>query len=41
MGMYEWWDVCRILKPGITWEEFEVKWTEFQALKAQHQAMNA
>lgn len=29
----EWWDVVRELKPGITWEQFEIKWAEFSALK--------
>ena len=24
----EWWDVCRKLKPKLTWEEYEVLWVK-------------
>lgn len=29
----EWWDVARILKPTLTWEQFEELWEEFQRRK--------
>lgn len=25
---FEWWDVCRQVKPDLTWEEFEKLWDE-------------
>lgn len=33
MGKYEWWDVCRSLRPDLTWQEFERMWDEFVVLK--------
>jgi hypothetical protein len=32
----EWWDISRILKPGMTWDEFEEFWVEFQQVKTAH-----
>lgn len=29
----EWWDVCRLVRPDITREEFENDWREFAELK--------
>lgn len=34
----EWWDVVRVLKPGLTVEEYEEMWEEFRELKAAHLA---
>lgn len=31
----EWWDMARRFMPGVTEEEFEVMWAEFQKMKAQ------
>lgn len=33
----EWWDVCRKLKPALTWPEYERLWAEFQRDKRQRQ----
>ena len=29
----EWWDVCRKVKPELTWAQYEVLWSEFQQRK--------
>ena len=29
----EWWDVCRKLRPTLSWEEYEKLWEEFQIYK--------
>jgi hypothetical protein len=29
----EWWDVCRAVRPGLTWEEFEELWDGFERYK--------
>jgi hypothetical protein len=28
-----WWDVCQLIRPDITWDEFEVLWREFLRLR--------
>lgn len=28
-------DVCRVMRPDLTWEEYEVMWDEFQSEKSQ------
>lgn len=33
LDQLEWWDVCRRVKPHLTWEDFEELWEEFQELK--------
>ncbi len=30
----EWWDVARKLKPGLTREQYDKDWDDFQARKA-------
>lgn len=37
----EWWDVCRVMNPVITREEYEVLWAGFVALKAEHERAKA
>jgi hypothetical protein len=32
----EWYDVCRALMPGLTEEEYDALWADFQAAKAAH-----
>lgn len=32
---YEWWSVCRRVKPALTWSDYELMWDDFQARKAQ------
>ncbi len=29
----EWWDMCRRVKPHLTWEEYEELWDEFLEFK--------
>jgi len=33
----EWFDVCRRLRPHLTWGEFEAMWAEFVAAKVRRQ----
>ena len=33
MTKIEWWDVCKIVCPDITWEVFEVMWKDFEHFK--------
>jgi len=33
----EWFDVCKRMKPGLTWEEYEPIWDAFQADKEARQ----
>jgi hypothetical protein len=33
MSKIEWWDVCRIVRPDLTWEEFEDLWEGFEQYK--------
>ena len=33
MDKIEWWDVCRIALPDVTWDEFEHLWDVFMELK--------
>ncbi len=37
----EWFDVCRQVKPGYTWEQFEKDWAEFAAMKAEVERQRA
>lgn len=30
----EWWDICRRAAPGLTREQFDEMWADFQARKA-------
>jgi hypothetical protein len=32
----EWFDICKHIKPELTWEEFGPMWEEFQLRKAEH-----
>lgn len=32
----EWFDLARQLKPGLTRQEYDAMWDEFQAAKAEH-----
>ena len=32
----DWFDVCKQLRPGLTWEEYGPLWDEFQRLKVLH-----
>lgn len=34
----EWFDIVRVLKPGLTNAEYDVMWAEFQALKTKRAA---
>lgn len=36
MDSDEWFDVCRSFKPGLTREDFDAMWAEFQELKRLH-----
>jgi hypothetical protein len=31
MSKMDWWDVCRIVRPDVDWDEFERMWVEFEA----------
>lgn len=33
-----WWDVSRLVRPDITWREFEEMWREFENYKAKTRA---
>jgi hypothetical protein len=33
----EWFDVCRLLRPGLTEAEYTKLWDEFQERKAEHE----
>jgi hypothetical protein len=33
MSKIEWWDVCKIVRPDITWDVFEVMWKDFEHFK--------
>jgi hypothetical protein len=37
----EMWDVARVLKPGVTREEFEEMWAEFCEMKDEHERRKA
>jgi hypothetical protein len=32
----EWYDVARVFRPELSWDEFMTDWEEFQLLKAEH-----
>lgn len=34
----EWWDVARSFMPELTWEEFEIMWTDFCEQKLKREA---
>jgi len=34
----EWWDVCRLLVPNMTREQFNAMWAEFQTMKQRRTA---
>ena len=33
LSTIDWWDVCRIVRPDIEWDEFEKLWQEFEDYK--------
>lgn len=41
LDKFEWFDVCRKLKPGLTYEEFVPMWNEFLDFKHDHDRKRA
>lgn len=33
MSKIEWWDVCKEVKPDLTWEAYEALWESFEMYK--------
>lgn len=32
-GVLEFWDICQVLRPDLSWEEYERMWEEYEEMK--------